>query len=76
MVDRQANSMQSTSLLRPDARSLPTSSTLGRRLRAARVAKGRNRAQLGERLLGMAEWDDPSTAAPRISRYQRGMDKP
>ncbi|MDH5824217.1 helix-turn-helix transcriptional regulator [Luteimonas sp. RD2P54] len=54
---------------------LPASSTLGRRLRAARLAKGWTQAQLGQRLL---EPDDPdsSTAAPRISRYERGMHKP
>ena len=52
---------------------LPTSTVLGRRLRAARLAKGWTQAQLGERLLGL---DDPNTAAPRISRYERGMHKP
>lgn len=52
---------------------LPTATALGRRLRAARLAKGWTQAQLGERLLGL---DDPNTAAPRISRYERGMHKP
>lgn len=52
---------------------LPTATVLGRRLRAARLAKGWTQAQLGERLLGL---DDPNTAAPRISRYERGMHKP
>lgn len=55
---------------------LPTSTVLGRRLRAARLAKKWTQAQLGERLLGMDEWDDPNSAAPRISRYERGMHKP
>ena len=52
---------------------LPTPSALGRRLRAARLAKGWTQAQLGERLLGL---DEPNTAAPRISRYERGMHTP
>lgn len=52
---------------------LPTPSALGRRLRAARLAKGWTQAQLGQRLLGL---DDPNTAAPRISRYERGMHEP
>lgn len=52
---------------------LPTATALGRRLRAARLAKKWTQAQLGERLLGL---DDPNTAAPRISRYERGMHKP
>lgn len=52
---------------------LPTPSALGRRLRAARLAKGWTQAQLGQRLLGL---DDPNTAAPRISRYERGMHTP
>lgn len=52
---------------------LPTATALGRRLRAARLAKGWTQAQLGELLL---ESDDPNTAAPRISRYERGMHTP
>lgn len=54
---------------------LPTPSALGRRLRAARLAKEWTQAQLGQRLLGLDE-DDPGTAAPRISRYERGMHTP
>lgn len=52
---------------------LPTPNALGRRLRAARLAKGWTQAELGQRLLGL---DDPNTAAPRISRYERGMHSP
>ncbi|HIE5089935.1 helix-turn-helix domain-containing protein [Stenotrophomonas maltophilia] len=52
---------------------LPTTTALGQRLRAARVAKGWTQAQLGEMLMGV---DDSNTTAPRISRYERGMHKP
>lgn len=52
---------------------LPAATAFGRRLRAARLAKDWTQAQLGERLFGV---DDPNTAAPRISRYERGMSKP
>lgn len=51
---------------------LPTLTLIGRRLRAARLAKGWTQAHLGE-LLGLGE---PNTAAPRISRYERGMHEP
>lgn len=54
---------------------LPTPSALGRRLRAARLAKGWTQAQLGQLLLGLDD-DDQNTAAPRISRYERGMHTP
>ncbi|WP_329768212.1 helix-turn-helix transcriptional regulator [Stenotrophomonas muris] len=42
--------------------------TLGRRLREARLAKGMTQAELGA-ALGL---DDENSAAPRISRYERG----
>lgn len=44
------------------------SRTLGRRLRDARKAKGLTQAELGA-VLGL---EDENTAAPRISRYERG----
>lgn len=47
---------------------LPPSTTLGRRLREARLAKGLTQAELGA-VLGLEE---ENTAAPRISRYERG----
>ncbi|WP_425612987.1 helix-turn-helix domain-containing protein [Xanthomonas sacchari] len=47
---------------------LPPASTFGRRLREARVAKGLTQAALGA-VLGLEE---ENTAAPRISRYERG----
>lgn len=43
-------------------------STLGRRLREARLAKGMTQAELGA-VLGLEE---ENSAAPRISRYERG----
>ena len=52
---------------------LPPATTLGRRIRAARLAKELTQAQLGERLFGE---DDPNVAAPRVSRWERGMHKP
>lgn len=52
---------------------LPTPTALGRRIRAARLARGWTQAQLGERLFGV---DDPNSAAPRVSRWERGMHKP
>lgn len=55
---------------------LPTATVLGRRLRSARLAKGWTQAQLGARLLALDELDKSNTAAPRISRYERGMHKP
>nr|WP_318300355.1 helix-turn-helix transcriptional regulator [Stenotrophomonas maltophilia] len=42
--------------------------TLGRRLREARQAKGMTQAELGA-VLGL---EDENSAAPRISRYERG----
>ncbi|MCD9098028.1 helix-turn-helix domain-containing protein [Luteimonas fraxinea] len=51
---------------------LPTPTVVGKRLRMARLARELTQAQLGERL-GL---DDPNTAAPRISRYERGMHEP
>jgi transcriptional regulator with XRE-family HTH domain len=51
---------------------LPTLTTFGRRLRAARLAKGWTLAYLGD-VLGMGE---SNTAAPRISRYERGLSEP
>lgn len=51
---------------------LPASTTIGKRLRKARLAKGWTLAHLGE-LLGMGE---SNTAAPRISRYERGLSEP
>lgn len=47
---------------------LPTASTLGRRLREARQARGMTQAALGA-VLGLEE---ENSAAPRISRYERG----
>ncbi|MEN5062389.1 helix-turn-helix transcriptional regulator [Luteimonas sp. TWI1416] len=47
---------------------LPTASTLGRRLREARQARGMTQAALGA-ALGVEE---ENSAAPRISRYERG----
>lgn len=51
---------------------LPASTTIGKRLRKARLAKEWTLAYLGE-LLGMGE---PNTAAPRLSRYERGLSEP
>ncbi|HFK2882396.1 TPA: helix-turn-helix domain-containing protein [Stenotrophomonas maltophilia] len=42
--------------------------TFGRRLREARLAKGLTQAQLGA-VLGL---DEENSAAPRVSRYERG----
>lgn len=47
---------------------LPPASTFGRRLREARLSKGLTQAALGA-VLGLEE---ENTAAPRISRYERG----
>jgi len=47
---------------------LPPASTFGRRLREARLRKGLTQAALGA-VLGLEE---ENTAAPRISRYERG----
>ncbi|WOP54306.1 helix-turn-helix transcriptional regulator [Xanthomonas euvesicatoria] len=47
---------------------LPPASTFGRRLREARLARGLTQAALGA-VLGLEE---ENTAAPRISRYERG----
>ncbi|WP_425510262.1 helix-turn-helix domain-containing protein [Xanthomonas bonasiae] len=47
---------------------LPPASIFGRRLREARLARGMNQATLGA-VLGLEE---ENTAAPRISRYERG----
>ncbi|WDJ53672.1 helix-turn-helix domain-containing protein [Xanthomonas campestris] len=47
---------------------LPPASIFGRRLREARLARGMNQAALGA-VLGL---EDENTAAPRISRYERG----
>lgn len=52
---------------------LPTPTALGRRIRAARLAREWTQAQLGERLFGHEE---ANTTAPRISRWERGMHKP
>lgn len=52
---------------------LPTPTALGRRIRAARLARGWTQAQLGELVFGV---DDPNTTAPRVSRWERGMHKP
>ena len=52
---------------------LPTPTALGRRIRAARLARGWTQAQLGELVFGV---DDPNSAAPRVSRWERGMHKP
>lgn len=51
----------------------PAATPFGRRLRKAREAREWTQAQLGERLFGQEE---ANTAAPRISRYERGMSKP
>ena len=48
---------------------LPTATLFGKRLRAARLARGWTQAELG----GVLGLEDPNTAAPRISRYERGM---
>lgn len=48
---------------------LPTATLFGQRLREARLAREWTQAELGA-FLGL---DDPNTAAPRISRYERGM---
>ncbi|MGN5810628.1 helix-turn-helix domain-containing protein [Xanthomonas citri] len=47
---------------------LPPAYTFGRRLREARLARGMNQAALGA-VLGLEE---QNSAAPRISRYERG----
>ncbi|PPU32204.1 helix-turn-helix transcriptional regulator [Xanthomonas sp. CFBP 7912] len=47
---------------------LPPAYTFGRRLRQARLARGMNQAALGA-VLGLEE---QNSAAPRISRYERG----
>ncbi|MEF3082729.1 helix-turn-helix transcriptional regulator [Luteimonas sp. SMYT11W] len=52
---------------------LPPATALGRRLRAARLAKELTQAQLGELLFGE---EDPNVAAPRVSRWERGLHKP
>lgn len=54
------------------ARSKPTTTLFGRRLREARLAAGMTQGQLGG-LLGM---DDQNTAAPRVSRYETGKYEP
>lgn len=51
---------------------LPTTTVFGARLRQAREAKGWTQTQLG-RALGL---EDANTAAPRISRYERGLHEP
>lgn len=51
---------------------LPTATLFGKRLRAAREARGWTQADLG----GVLALDEPNTAAPRISRYERGMHEP
>ncbi|WP_082648329.1 helix-turn-helix domain-containing protein [Lysobacter capsici] len=51
---------------------LPALTTFGKRLREARLAKGWTLAHMGE-LLDMGE---PNTAAPRLSRYERGRSEP
>lgn len=48
---------------------LPTATLFGKRLRAARLAREWTQAELG----GALGLEDPNTAAPRISRYERGM---
>ncbi|KQR18049.1 MULTISPECIES: helix-turn-helix domain-containing protein [Xanthomonas] len=47
---------------------IPPARTLGRRLREARQARGMTQAELGA-VLGL---EDENSAAPRISRYERG----
>ena len=54
------------------ARSKPTTTLFGRRLRDARLAAGMTQGQLGG-LLGM---DDQNTAAQRVSRYETGKYEP
>ena len=49
--------------------SLPAMTVLGSRLRQCRQSKGWSQAQLGEKL----GWGEANTAAPRISRYERGI---
>lgn len=51
---------------------LPAATTLGRRLRQARLARGWTQAELGERL-GL---EDSNSGAPRVSRYERGERMP
>lgn len=60
-------SQQSFDLCRMPA-AIPPSRTLGRRLREARQARGMTQAELGA-ALGL---EDENSAAPRISRYERG----
>lgn len=52
---------------------LPADTPFGRRLRKARKSKEWSQSHLGLLLFGV---DDPNVAAPRISRYERGMSKP
>lgn len=51
---------------------LPTKGTIGRRLRAARLAADMSQAELGVFLGKM----NPNAGAPRISRYERGERDP
>jgi transcriptional regulator with XRE-family HTH domain len=51
---------------------LPALTTFGKRLREARLAKGWTLAYMGELL----EMGESNTAAPRISRYERGLSEP
>ncbi|WP_339326317.1 helix-turn-helix transcriptional regulator [Stenotrophomonas maltophilia] len=57
---------------RPMPAPLPVSNTYGRRLREARLARGLSQADLGA-VLGL---EDQNSAAPRISRYERGERMP
>lgn len=65
---RQTNGSIQHSLVFFMPAALPPASTFGRRLREARLSKGLTQAALGA-VLGLEE---ENTAAPRISRYERG----
>ncbi len=63
-----AGSVSNRSIFAPVPAPIAPARTLGRRLREARLAKGMNQAELGA-ALGL---EDENSAAPRISRYERG----
>ncbi|MBN5076252.1 helix-turn-helix transcriptional regulator [Stenotrophomonas maltophilia] len=63
-----AGSVSNRSIFAPVPAPIAPVRTLGRRLREARQAKGMTQAELGA-VLGL---EDENSAAPRISRYERG----
>ncbi|MEB1963167.1 helix-turn-helix transcriptional regulator [Xanthomonas campestris pv. campestris] len=63
-----AGSVSNRSIFATVPAPIPPARTLGRRLREARQARGMTQAELGA-VLGL---EDENSAAPRISRYERG----